>query len=82
MLRQVAIAIATAWSASPAWRLPGCLDLRAGELYRLERLLFGLGGLSLMVTLPLFIGVGVALMGIGLVIHLIGRHNRPAASPA
>jgi TRAP transporter 4TM/12TM fusion protein len=40
-----------------------------------ERMLFGLGGLALMVTLPVSIGVGLALMAAGLGIHLVQRRR-------
>jgi TRAP transporter 4TM/12TM fusion protein len=42
----------------------------------LERVLFGLGGLALMVTTPIAIGVGLALMIFGLGLHLILRRRR------
>lgn len=78
---RIAIAIATASVgiaglavATGAWVF--------GPASWLERILFGLGGLALMVTLPLSIGAGVMLMGIGLVIHLVGRRNQSAARPA
>ena len=44
----------------------------------LERILFGAGGLSLMVTDPLFIGSGLALMAAGAVIHGIARRRSAA----
>ena len=40
-----------------------------------ERVLFGLGGLALMVTSPLFIGAGLALMVAGLILHLVSRRR-------
>ncbi len=40
-----------------------------------ERALFGLGGLAMMVTAPIFIGVGLALMALGLLVHLVGRRR-------
>ena len=40
-----------------------------------ERILFGLGGLAMMVTVPIFIGAGLALMALGLVVHLAGRRR-------
>lgn len=39
----------------------------------IERILFGAGGLALMVTDPILIGAGLALMAIGMAIHLVGR---------
>jgi TRAP transporter 4TM/12TM fusion protein len=45
----------------------------------MERILFGLGGLALMVTAPLFIAGGLVLMAIGLAVHLMGRRARAAA---
>ncbi|MGI8658201.1 MAG: TRAP transporter permease [Candidatus Limnocylindria bacterium] len=78
---RIAIAIATASVgiaglavATGAWVF--------GPASWFERILFGFGGLALMVTLPLFIGAGLALMGIGMVIHLVGRRNRPDVRPA
>ena len=47
-----------------------------------ERILFGLGGLAMLFTVPLFIGAGLALMAIGLVVHLVGRRRGPAAAAA
>jgi TRAP-type uncharacterized transport system fused permease subunit len=44
-----------------------------------ERVLFGLGGLAMMVTAPLFIGGGLALMATGLAIHLATRRRASAA---
>ena len=41
-----------------------------------ERILFGLGGLALMVTAPLFMAAGVVLMGLGLALHLVGRRRQ------
>ena len=49
----------------------------------LERGLFGAGGLAMMVTAPLFIGIGIVLMIIALTIHLLGRRQdrrRPATA--
>jgi len=40
-----------------------------------ERVLFGAGGLSLMVTAPIFIAAGLVLMAFGLAIHLAGRRR-------
>ena len=40
-----------------------------------ERILFGLGGLAMMVTAPVFIAAGLGLMGLGLIVHLIGRRR-------
>ena len=47
----------------------------------MERILFGLGGLALMVTAPLFIAGGLVLMAAGLAVHLVGRRARAAAVP-
>ena len=48
-----------------------------------ERLLFALGGLSLLFLSPPFVAAGAALMGVGLVVHLLGRRRaRPAAGTA
>jgi TRAP transporter 4TM/12TM fusion protein len=47
-----------------------------------ERILFGAGGLALMVTAPIFIATGLALMGVGLLVHLAGRRNRSPAKAA
>jgi TRAP transporter 4TM/12TM fusion protein len=47
-----------------------------------ERILFGVGGLALMVTAPIFIAAGLALMGAGLVVHLAARRNRSPAKAA
>jgi TRAP transporter 4TM/12TM fusion protein len=44
-----------------------------------ERILFGAGGLSLMVIDPIFIGAGLALMAVGLVVHLAGRRRTTKA---
>jgi TRAP-type uncharacterized transport system fused permease subunit len=44
-----------------------------------ERLLFGAGGLSLMVTAPIFIAAGLGLMATGFILHLAGR--RRATTP-
>ena len=41
----------------------------------IERILFGAGGLALMVTDPIFIGAGLALMVIGMTIHLVARRG-------
>jgi len=43
-----------------------------------ERLLFGVGALTLLVTEPLWIGIGVAGIGAGLALHLVRRRGRPA----
>ena len=40
-----------------------------------ERLLFGLGGLAMLVTAPIFIAIGLGLMATGLVVHLLGRRR-------
>jgi hypothetical protein len=44
----------------------------------LERLLFGVGALTLLVTEPLWIAIGVAGIGAGLALHLVRRRGRPA----
>ena len=44
-----------------------------------ERVLFGAGGLLLMVTDPIFIGVGAAAMVVGLVIHVAARQQHRKA---
>jgi TRAP-type uncharacterized transport system fused permease subunit len=38
-----------------------------------ERILFGLGGLALMVTAPLYVTAGLVLMALGLAAHLVRR---------
>ena len=40
-----------------------------------ERILMGLGGLAMMVTVPVFIIAGLGLMVLGLIVHLIGRRR-------
>lgn len=62
-----ALAVATgAWLLGPA-RWP-------------ERVLLGLGGLALMVTTPLFMGIGAALIAIGVAIHLVQRRASQEAA--
>jgi TRAP transporter 4TM/12TM fusion protein len=46
-----------------------------GPATLLERLLFGAGGLALMLTVPISIGAGLALMGLGLALHLLARRR-------
>jgi len=46
-----------------------------GPATPLERALFGLGGLSLVVLTPLWIGIGLALQGAGLAFHLVRRRR-------
>ena len=41
--------------------------------------MFGIGGLALMVTEPVFIASGLALMAIGLAVHLAGRRRNTEA---
>jgi TRAP transporter 4TM/12TM fusion protein len=56
-----------------------------GPATGIERLLFGLGGLALMVTLPVTIAAGLTLMAAGLGLHLILRRPRrrdPAGAAA
>ncbi len=48
----------------------------------IERILFGLGGLALMVTAPLFIGAGAVLIVLGFGLHLVLRRGRAAAAAA
>ncbi|HUH17188.1 MAG TPA: TRAP transporter fused permease subunit [Methylomirabilota bacterium] len=50
-----------------------------GPATLLERVLFGLGGIALCVLAPLWIGTGLALIAVGLVLHLARR--RRTASP-
>jgi TRAP transporter 4TM/12TM fusion protein len=65
----VGLAVATgAWVVGPAgWP---------------ERILFGVGGLALMVTAPIFITAGLVMMAIGLAVHLAARRNRSPAKAA
>jgi TRAP transporter 4TM/12TM fusion protein len=72
-----ALGVAGLAVATGAWVL--------GPATLVERALFGLGGLALMVTAPVFIGVGVALMAAGLTLHLVARRRRgrdPASAVA
>ncbi len=62
-----AIGVAGLAVATGAWLL--------GPAGWVERALFGLGGLAMMVTAPLFIGAGMALMVAGLTIHLLARRR-------
>jgi len=48
----------------------------------IERILFGLGGLALMVTAPLFIGAGAVLIVLGFGLHLVLRRGRAAPAAA
>jgi TRAP-type uncharacterized transport system fused permease subunit len=43
-----------------------------------ERLLCGLGGLALLWTTPLLIGVGLAVIAAGLALHVVGRRGGAA----
>ena len=63
-----ALGVAGLAVATGAWVL--------GPATILERVVFGLGGLALMVTAPLFIGAGLALMAVGLGLHLFARRRR------
>jgi len=47
----------------------------------IERLLFGAGGLAMMVTQPTFIGAGAALMAAGLAVHLAARRRTSRSGP-
>jgi TRAP transporter 4TM/12TM fusion protein len=66
------LAVATgAWVVGPA-RVP-------------ERILFGVGGLALMVTVPIAIATGLGLMAAGLGVHVVQRRRGgrdPAGAPA
>lgn len=66
----VAVGVAALAVATGAWLL--------GHAAWPERILFGIGGLALMVTDPVFIGAGVAVMAAGLAIHLVGRRRHAA----
>jgi TRAP transporter 4TM/12TM fusion protein len=47
-----------------------------------ERIMFGLGGLALLMTTPIFMAGGVALMAVGLALHLATRRRRPQPGAA
>ena len=47
-----------------------------------ERVLFGVGALTLLVTEPLFVGIGVAAMALGLLVNRIGRRARGTGDTA
>jgi TRAP transporter 4TM/12TM fusion protein len=60
-----ALAVATgAWLVGPA-RLP-------------ERILCGAAGLVLLYLEPLWIGIGLAILALGVVVHLVGRRQAPS----
>jgi TRAP-type uncharacterized transport system fused permease subunit len=67
-----ALGVAGLAVATGAWVL--------GPATLVERALFGLGGLALMVTTPLAIGIGLALILAGAALHLVGRRRRLATA--
>lgn len=67
-----ALAVAALAAVTGAWVV--------GPANRLERALFGVGAISLLVMLPIPIAVGVAALALGLVLHV--RRRRTAPEPA
>jgi TRAP transporter 4TM/12TM fusion protein len=69
-----ALAVAALAVVTGAWVL--------GPAIWLERLLFGVGAMTLLVTEPLWIGIGLAGVATGLVLHLVRRRrDRATAVP-